>query len=128
MQAEALAGRLRAALRPLAVPPADAPWNLDELDGLLKPGVPAEAAVLVGIIPNHAGPEVLLLDENHDHMRRINKSQIKESPFLGDPLLGHVFQNKRNNKYQSDFGQLRRLKCADNRHPEPRISAPFRLH
>ena len=60
MQAEALAGRLRAALRPLAVPPADAPWNLDELDGLLKPGVPAEAAVLVGIIPNHAGPEVLL--------------------------------------------------------------------
>ncbi len=60
MQAEALAGRLRAALRPLAVPPADAPWNLDELDGLLKPGLPAEAAVLVGIIPNHAGPEVLL--------------------------------------------------------------------
>ena len=51
---------LQAALHPLALPPADAPWNAYELDGLLQPGIPREAAVLVGLIDASHGPDVLL--------------------------------------------------------------------
>jgi 8-oxo-dGTP pyrophosphatase MutT (NUDIX family) len=51
---------LQAALHPLAQPPAGTAWNAFELDGLLPPGSPREAAVLVGLIEAAGGPEVLL--------------------------------------------------------------------
>lgn len=60
MEAERLADRLRAALHPLEAPPAVAPWNLVDLDGLAPITAPRPAAVLVGVIPRPAGPEVLL--------------------------------------------------------------------
>ena len=47
MQSAALAESLRRATHPLALPPAGLPWNLQELDGLLAPGEPRQAAVLV---------------------------------------------------------------------------------
>ena len=64
MNADALAARLRGALHPLASPPAGEPWNLFELDGLLSPGEPQAAAVLVGVIPRDQGASVLLTRRN----------------------------------------------------------------
>lgn len=64
----ALHARLRSAAYPLTQPPAHAPWNLDELDGLLSPGEPRAAAVLVGIVARSDGPGVLLT-RRHDGMR-----------------------------------------------------------
>lgn len=49
--------QLRAALHPLAAPPAAAPWNLAELQDLLPPTLSA-AAVLVGIV-GHAEPTLI---------------------------------------------------------------------
>ena len=40
MEAERLADRLRAALHPLEAPPAAAPWNLMDLDGLAPDASP----------------------------------------------------------------------------------------
>lgn len=64
MNAEALAARLRGALHPLDAPPAGEPWNRYELDGLLSPGEPQAAAVLVGLIPRAEGASVLLTRRN----------------------------------------------------------------
>ena len=64
MNVEALAARLRGALHPLATPPVGDPWNLFELDGLLSPGQPQAAAVLVGVIPRDEGASVLLTRRN----------------------------------------------------------------
>jgi len=64
MNAEALATRLRGALHPLEAPPVGEPWNLAELDGLLSPGEPHAAAVLVGVIPRVDGASVLLTRRN----------------------------------------------------------------
>ena len=54
--------RLRAVLYPLRRPPPGQAWNHAELDDLLPPAtVPAEAAVLVGLVPRgDAGTQVLL--------------------------------------------------------------------
>lgn len=53
--------RLRDALYPLAIEPAGAAWNLDELHGLLlEAAEPARAAVLVGLVPREDGTRVLL--------------------------------------------------------------------
>lgn len=60
MGPERLADRLRAALHPLEAPPASAPWNLVDLDGVVPIASPCPAAVLVGVIPRPAGPGVLL--------------------------------------------------------------------
>lgn len=49
-----------AALHPLRQPPSDAPWNLDELDGLLSPLPLRDAAVLVGLVPRLGQWQVLL--------------------------------------------------------------------
>ena len=57
---QALDANLQAALHPLAHPPAETPWNAYELDGLLQPGIPREAAVLVGLIDARHGTDVLL--------------------------------------------------------------------
>ena len=51
---------LQAALHPLARPPAEPPWNAWELDGLLQPGSPREAAVMVGLIDAGGRQDVLL--------------------------------------------------------------------
>ena len=51
---------LVAALHALAMPPAGAGWNLDELHGLLPQGEFAAAAVLVGLVPRREGTQVLL--------------------------------------------------------------------
>ena len=64
MSPDMLAARLRGALHPLDVPPAGEPWNLSELDGLLFPGEPQAAAVLVGVIPRAEGASVLLTRRN----------------------------------------------------------------
>jgi len=40
------------------------PWNLFELEGLLSPGEPQAAAVLVGVIPRDEGASVLLTRRN----------------------------------------------------------------
>ncbi|MGV8959449.1 MAG: NUDIX hydrolase [Stenotrophomonas sp.] len=59
---EALRGRdkLVRALNPLAQVPLGPGWNYPELADLLPPTPPAEAAVLVGLIPRPMGTQVLL--------------------------------------------------------------------
>ena len=52
--------RLLRALHPLAEPPAGDGWNRSELDDLLPPGPPVEAAVLAGIVPRANGAQVIL--------------------------------------------------------------------
>ena len=52
--------RLLRALHPLDRPPAGDGWNRSELDDLLPPGPPVEAAVLAGIIPREGGAQILL--------------------------------------------------------------------
>jgi 8-oxo-dGTP pyrophosphatase MutT (NUDIX family) len=57
---------LAGALRPVGCAGA-APYNLDELDGLLPPGQPLRpAAVLVGLIPRDNGWQVLLTRRTQD--------------------------------------------------------------
>ena len=68
MHASALAELLRRAARPLDGPPADEPWNLHELEGLLSPGDPRPAAVLVGVVAHPQAPSVLLT-RRHDGLR-----------------------------------------------------------
>ncbi len=68
MMDAALSARLRRAAYPLPEPPTHAPWNLDELDGLIGPGEPLAAAVLVGIVTRHDGPGVLLT-RRHEGLR-----------------------------------------------------------
>ena len=68
MQAAALAESLRRATRALDVPPVDEPWNLHELEGLLSPGDPRPAAVLVGVVAHPDAPSVLLT-RRHDGLR-----------------------------------------------------------
>ena len=63
-----LVERLRLATHPVERPPPGAPWNLDELDGLLSPGEPTPAAVLVGVVADAAEPSVLLT-RRHDGLR-----------------------------------------------------------
>lgn len=63
-----LAESLRRAAYPLDAPPVGLPWNLHELDGLLAPGEPKPAAVLVGVIARLEGPSVLLT-RRHDGLR-----------------------------------------------------------
>ena len=63
-----LVERLRLATHPVERPPTGAPWNLDELDGLLSPGEPTPAAVLVGVVADAAEPSVLLT-RRHDGLR-----------------------------------------------------------
>lgn len=63
-----LVERLRLATHPVDRPPTGAPWNLDELDGLLSPGEPTPAAVLVGVVADAAEPSVLLT-RRHDGLR-----------------------------------------------------------
>ena len=65
---EVLGTRLRLAAYPLRKPPAHAPWNLAELDGLLSPGEPRPAAVLVGIVARADAPGVLLT-RRHEGLR-----------------------------------------------------------
>lgn len=66
--AATLANSLRGAAHPLDAPPAGAPWNLHELDGLLSPGEPRQAAVLVGIVA-HADTPTVLLTRRHEGLR-----------------------------------------------------------
>ena len=63
-----LVERLRLATHPVERPPTGAPWNLAELDGLLSPGEPKPAAVLVGVVADAAEPSVLLT-RRHDGLR-----------------------------------------------------------
>ena len=63
-----LVERLRLATHPVERLPTGAPWNLDELDGLLSPGEPTPAAVLVGVVADAAEPSVLLT-RRHDGLR-----------------------------------------------------------
>ena len=63
-----LVERLRLATHPVERPPTGAPWNLAELDGLLSPGEPTPAAVLVGVVADAAEPSVLLT-RRHDGLR-----------------------------------------------------------
>ena len=68
MAARALAESLRRAVHPLDVAPLGEPWNLHELDGLLSPGEPKPAAVLVGVVA-HADVPSVLLTRRHDGLR-----------------------------------------------------------
>lgn len=56
------------AVHPLSAPPRRDPWNLQELEGLLSPGEPRPAAVLVGIVARTDAPGVLLT-RRHDGLR-----------------------------------------------------------
>ena len=60
MRRDRLEAALHAALHAPGAPPAVSPWNASELDGLLQPGDPCEAAVLVGLIEGGQGYDVLL--------------------------------------------------------------------
>lgn len=51
---------LQDVLHPLRQPPREAGWNREELADLMPPQVPAEAAVLVGLVPRAEGTRVLL--------------------------------------------------------------------
>ena len=68
MQGSTFAERLRRATYPLHQVPGEAAWNLEELDGLLPPGEPRPAAVLVGIVA-HAGSPRVLLTRRHEGLR-----------------------------------------------------------
>jgi 8-oxo-dGTP pyrophosphatase MutT (NUDIX family) len=68
MPVPALSESLRRAVHPLDAPPAGDPWNLHELDGLLSPGEPRPAAVLVGVMAHADAPSVLLT-RRHDGLR-----------------------------------------------------------
>lgn len=59
--------RIERALRPLAAPPIDSPWNHDELDDLMPPAL-REAAVLVGLVERSAGTQVVFTRRT-DHLR-----------------------------------------------------------
>ncbi|HWS77658.1 MAG TPA: CoA pyrophosphatase [Thermomonas sp.] len=63
-----LAESLRRAVHPLEAPPTGAPWNLHELEGLLSPGEPRPAAVLVGVLA-HADAPTVLLTRRHEGLR-----------------------------------------------------------
>lgn len=68
MRPSALVESLRLATHPLDTPPAGEPWNLHELEGLLSPGEPKSAAVLVGVTAYADAPSVLLT-RRHDGLR-----------------------------------------------------------
>lgn len=68
MQASVLLESLQRAAHPLAQPPLGTAWNLHELEGLLSPGPPREAAVLVGVLAHPGSPSVLLT-RRHDGLR-----------------------------------------------------------
>lgn len=68
MDVDLLAGWLQQAAHPLSLPSAGAAWNTEELDGLLPPGEPLPAAVLVGVVA-HAGAPTVLLTRRHDNLR-----------------------------------------------------------
>ena len=68
MRLPALADSLRRAAYPLDLQPAGEPWNLCELEGLLSPGEPSPAAVLVGVVAHAESPSVLLT-RRHDGLR-----------------------------------------------------------
>ena len=68
MVAPALAASLQRATHPLDAPPVGEPWNLHELEGLLSPGEPKSAAVLVGVTAYADTPSVLLT-RRHDGLR-----------------------------------------------------------
>ncbi|HEY7689018.1 MAG TPA: NUDIX domain-containing protein, partial [Dongiaceae bacterium] len=68
MAASLLAESLRRAAHPLDLPPAGEGWNLHELEGLLSPGMPRDAAVLVGVVARPDAPTVLLT-RRHDGLR-----------------------------------------------------------
>lgn len=59
--------RIQRALRPLDKPPADGPWNHDELEDLMPPAM-REAAVLVGLVERAAGTQVVFTRRT-DHLR-----------------------------------------------------------
>ncbi len=72
---DALEARLRLAAYPLAQAPLHAPWNLQDLDGLLSPGEPRAAAVLVGVVAHAERPSVLLTLRHHglrDHAGQVS--------------------------------------------------------
>lgn len=56
--------QLLAAVYPLTAPPAIAPWNQAELEGLPLPEPVQPAAVLVGLIPQTDGAHVVLTRRN----------------------------------------------------------------
>jgi len=66
--AQSLEWTLRRAGHPLDAPPAGEPWNLHELEGLLTPGEPRPAAVLVGVVAHPDAPSVLLT-RRHEGLR-----------------------------------------------------------
>ena len=68
MVGDALVAQLRRAAHPLSAPPLHAPWNLQELDGLVPAGEPRPAAVLVGILARPDAPGVLFT-RRHDGLR-----------------------------------------------------------
>lgn len=68
MQAPALAAHLQRAAWPLDAMPTAEPWNLRELEGLLSPGEPRLAAVLVGVVA-HAEAPTVLLTRRHEGLR-----------------------------------------------------------
>lgn len=59
--------RIARALRSLAVPPGDTPWNHDELGDLVPP-VLREAAVLVGLVERPGGTQ-MVFTRRTDHLR-----------------------------------------------------------
>lgn len=59
--------RIERALRPIAAPPIDTPWNGDELEDLM-PSVLREAAVLVGLVERSGGTQVVFTRRT-DHLR-----------------------------------------------------------
>ncbi|MEO6227270.1 MAG: CoA pyrophosphatase [Thermomonas sp.] len=68
MDADMLVDWLQQAAHPLGLPSTGVAWNTEELDGLLPPGEPLPAAVLVGVVA-HAHAPTVLLTRRHDNLR-----------------------------------------------------------
>ena len=66
MSPDARLASVRAALHPLAIPPAAPCWNLGELVGLLPDAPPRDAAVLVGLVTRADALQVLLTRRTDD--------------------------------------------------------------
>ena len=80
---------LRKALYPLNAMPMGRGWNHEELADLLPPGEPAEAAVLVGLVPRSNGTHVLLTrrtDSLRHHAGQVSFPGGRVEPSDIDPV------------------------------------------
>jgi 8-oxo-dGTP pyrophosphatase MutT (NUDIX family) len=88
---------LRKALYPLSATPVGRGWNHEELADLLPPGEPAEAAVLVGLVPRQKGTQVLLTrrtDSLRHHAGQVSFPGGRIEPSDADPVAAALRESQ----------------------------------